>query len=79
LAAYAESRELGDADLKNLSHWAAKAHIPDTGLEKAIFGENQKGDEFLRSLGSFAPYAKLGGLAKGLTGLAKRGGATAAY
>ena len=79
IAAYAESRELGDADLKNLSHWVAKAHIPDTGLEKAIFGENQKGDEFLRSLGSFAPYAKLGGLTKGLTGLAKRGGATAAY
>ena len=79
LAAYAESRELGDGDLKNLSHWVAKAHIPDTGLEKLIFGENQKGDEFLRSLGSFAPYARLGGLSKGLAGLAKRGGATAAY
>jgi hypothetical protein len=78
IASYMQSRGVGD-EHKELRDLIAKAHIPDTGLEKAVLGENQKGDEFLRSLGSFAPYAKAGGLAKGLAGTAKRAGAAATY
>ncbi len=81
IARYMQSRGLGEEDIgtKNLRDLFAKAHIPDTGLEQALLGETQKGDEFLRSIGAFTPYARLGGLTKGLGGLARRGGAAAAY
>lgn len=78
IARYMQSRGVGEED-KDLRDLIAKLHIPDTGLEKAIFGAPQKGDEFLESLGSFAPWARAGGWAKGLEGMAKRGGAAAAY
>lgn len=81
IARYMQSRHLGEgnADDIALRDLIAKAHISDTGLEKAILGENQKGDEFLQSLGSFAPYARLGGLSKGLGGAAQRAGAASVY
>lgn len=78
IARYMQSRGVGNSE-KDFRDLIAKAHIPDTGLEKTILGETQKGDEFLRSLGSFSPYAKLGGLTKGAEGLAKRAGAASAY
>lgn len=81
IARYMQSREIGNENEDNakLRDLIAKLHIPDTGLEKSILGENQKGDEFLRSLGSFAPYARLGGLTKGLSGAARRAGAAGVY
>jgi hypothetical protein len=79
IASYLRSRNIGGQDAKYLQDLIAKAHIPDTGLEKAVLGENQIGDEFLRSLGSFAPYARAGGLARGLGGAARRAGAASAY
>ena len=81
IARYMQSRSLGEEDIgtKALRDLIAKAHIPDTGLKKAILGEKQKGDEFLQSLGSFALYARLGGLTKGLGGTARRAGVASAY
>lgn len=76
IASYLKSRNIGRG---NIEDFIAALHIPDTGLEKKIFGENQPGDELLRSIGSFAPYARLGGLAQGLKGAAKRATASGAY
>lgn len=76
IASYLKSRNIGRGKIEDL---IASLHIPDTGLEKYIFGENQPGDELLRSIGSFAPYARLGGLAQGLKGAAKRATASGAY
>lgn len=53
--------------------------IPETGLQEAILGRPQSGDALLQGIGSFSPYAKLGGLAKGLGGAARRAGAAGAY
>lgn len=76
VATYLGSRGIGQGKIED---FIKSLHIPDTGIEKRILGENQPGDEFLRSIGSFAPYARLGGLAKGLGGAARRASATAAY
>lgn len=57
-----------------------KLHIGDLGFEKAIgLDDQQPGDELLRGVGSFMPYARVGALAKGVGGVAKRGAAAAAY
>lgn len=76
IASYLKSRNIGRG---NIEDFISALHIPDTGLEKKIFGENQAGDELLRSIGSFAPYARLGGLAQGIKGAAKRATASGAY
>lgn len=63
----------GGADLLNAMH------IDDTGLQQAVLGDEEAGDALLQGIGSFAPYARLGGLAKGLAGTAKRAGGASAY
>ena len=45
VAAYLESRGIGQGKIED---FIKSLHIPDTGLEKRILGENQAGDEFLR-------------------------------
>lgn len=76
VASYLGERDIGKGGIED---FIKRLHIGDTGLEKAILGDAQEGDELLRGIGSFAPYARLGGLAKGLGGAARRGGAAALY
>lgn len=76
VASYLDKKDIGRGGIED---FIKKLNIGDTGLEKAVLGEGQPGDELLRGIGSFAPYAKLGGLAKGLGGAAKRAGAAGLY
>lgn len=76
IASYLESRNIGRGGIED---FIKSLRIPDTGLEKAVLGEDQEGDELLRAIGSFAPYARAGGLAKGLGGATRRAGAASAY
>jgi len=76
IAQYLNERDVGRGRLLD---YIRQKHIGETGLQNAIFGEDQPGDELLRGLGSFSPYAKLGGMAKGLAGTAKRAGAAGLY
>lgn len=73
---------LGDKDIayfKRLNPLVKALKIGNTGLEQAILGSSQEGDELLQSLGAFAPYAKLGGMGRGLKGAVRRGGVASAF
>lgn len=76
VADYLNARDIGRGETADSIR---SLKIPDTGLEKAVLGEDQEGDELLRGLASFIPYARAGGFAKGLAGAAKRGAAATAY
>lgn len=76
IAEYLNARNIGRGDIENVIR---AARIPESDLEERLLGKEQEGDEFLRGLGSFVPYAGIGGTARGLKGLAKRAGASAAY
>lgn len=80
IASYLHKKDIGRG---NIEDRIKKLHIGDTGLEQAVLGSPQEGDELLRGIGSFAPYAKvgsiLGGLGKGIKGAAVRAGTAGAY
>lgn len=76
VASYLSEKNIGRGALED---FIKKLKIGETGLEEAVLGEEQPGDVLLRGLGSFAPYAKLGGITKGLGGAAKRAGVASAY
>lgn len=64
---------------KNIEPLVKKFKIGDTGVQKSVLGNAQEGDALLQSLASFAPYAKLGGLARGLQGASGKAATAAAY
>lgn len=72
-------KKYGGIDKNALDKFRNNAYIGDTGLQQKVLGDRQSGDELLQSIGSFAPYAKIGGLAKGLSGVAQRAGAAGLY
>lgn len=71
--------EKGTPLFKQLLPLIQKLKIGDTGLQQKVLGEEQEGDKLLQTLSAFSPYAKLGGLGKGLGGTARRAGAASLY
>ena len=76
IAQYLSSRGIGQGAIEDL---VSKMRIPESDLEQRLLGAPQEGDVLLQGLGSFAPYARIGGAARGLSGLAKRAAAAGAY
>ncbi len=76
IAGYLDKKDIGRGGIEN---FIKALKIGDTGLQEKVLGEAQPGDELLQGIGSFMPYAKLGGLAKGIGGTLKRAGAAGTY
>lgn len=73
---------LGSKDIpyfKQISPLAEKLKIGETGLEKAILGEEQEGDALWKALASFYPYTKIGAGIPGKKGLALKAAGGAAF
>lgn len=76
IAEYLSARDIGRGGIEDLIR---KVRIPESDLEQRLMPDQQEGDTLLRGIGSFAPYARIGGAARGLAGLAKRAGGAGAY
>jgi len=76
IAEYLSSRNIGKGGLED---FIKRLRIPESDLEQRLLGKPEEGDILLQGIGSFAPYAKIGGAAKGLAGLTKRAAAAGAY
>lgn len=81
IAEYLKSKQIGETGLGRSARdlLEQQYRIGDTGLQQKILGEPQEGDVLLQGLGSYAPYAGIGGVAKGLPGVLKRAGGAATY
>jgi hypothetical protein len=75
IAQYLSSRDIGKGEFQDL---IKKLRIDESGVGD-LLGAPQSGDQLLQFGTSFLPYARMGGLSKGLPGLLKRAGAAGAY
>lgn len=76
------STYLGKKDIpyfKQISPLAERLKIGDTGLQKAVLGDEEEGDPLLQGIGGFTPYTRLGNVTGGIRGVGKRAAQAGAY